>query len=465
MIHKFKIVVYSRCLFLVTLFFNIVFSSLISFHNLSFDLYFNQNYINYAKSLSESLSFYPSVNLIGLSTFPLWGYGFVHWVFNSSKLGILIFQQALNFYTIYLSDNFIRKKHFYSLYIWRILVLIAFPYFLFHTQLWPKSISSSLLIIGLIKLLNYVDSKKKFDIIVSGLMFGLVCNFRSDYFYLTFVIPFTFILWQIIVEKKIAWTRSFLILPIITILCLVPWSFYTYKKTDNFLLTSTNTGHTLFIGLGQLPNNIWGITPKDDDIKMKNILISKFKTKHVSSTDYSESEYLKEIFFEFILNHPFEWINKCFFNFRLIFMDPFYVGNVGDFQKNGISNIEQIRAIEKSVYEFDFKTTTNLLFKTNWTFSYLEILQLFVTIITKIIGLFVFLLTFLSCVFILFYDHKWFFKTPFLLLLLVTVLYQLAILIFVFHMPVYNTSIYLIYLILNSLMFEKIFFNSTINKN
>ena len=41
------------------------------------------------------------------------------------------------------------------------------------------------------------------------------------------------------------------------------------------------------------------------------------------------------------LNEKPEWFKKCFYSLRLVFFDPFYVGNVGDFQKNGISNIKE----------------------------------------------------------------------------------------------------------------------------
>ena len=33
-------------------------------------------------------------------------------------------------------------------------------------------------------------------------------------------------------------------------------------------------------------------------------------------------------------------------------LNPFYVGNVANFQKNEVSNIDGIRSLEKSVYNF-----------------------------------------------------------------------------------------------------------------
>lgn len=461
----FKNIVNNRLFFLITLTCLITFFSIISFPNLSFDLYFNQKYYKYAKSLSAYLGFISPVNSNDLTTFPIWGYGLIHWIFKSSKLSILIFQQLLNFFCIYLLDNYIKKYHFTSLSYWRILVLLAFPYFLFHTQLWPKSVASSLLIIGFIKILDYLNSEKKSNILVSGILFGLVCNFRSDYFYLVMVLPMILILWQIFIQKKVIWFSSLLFIPIIIILSLTPWSYYSFKKINKYIVTSTNAGHTLFIGLGQLPDNAWGITPRDDDPKMKKILNSKFKTSNILSTNYSESQYLKKIFFQYVMNNPYEWIKKCFHNIRLILMDPFYVGNIGDFQKNGISNIQEIRALENAFYRLDFENTYKILKDTNWNFSFNEILQLLATIITKLIGVLFFLTTIGLSTYVAIFDLKWFFRSPINLLLTTILVYQLAILILIFHMPVYNTSIFLIYLVILSLLIEKIFFNHTINND
>lgn len=422
--------------------------------------------MNYAKAFSDLLKIKPTEVINDLSSFPIWGYGIIHWIFNSSKFSILIFQQGLNFITIYLTDKALSRKNQKIKFIWRILILFGFPYFLFHTQIWPKSITSSLLILAVLQLLNYFDNRKKSHLIFSGLMFGLLCNFRSDYIYLILSLPIFLIIWEIIEKKQItSFSFSMLILPVITLLFLIPWGLYTKSKTDHYLVTSTNSGHTLFIGLGQLPNNIWNITPRDDDSKMDEVLNEKFKNKNYSSIGYEENQYLKKVFFSYVKEFPIEWLKKCANSIKLIFLDSFYVGNVGDFQKNGISNIIEIRELESSVYQLDFKNAYQIIQNTHWKFSIKEILQLSFTIITKVIGLIIFSVAILSGLYVLFYKSKWYFKTQTNFLLSILILYQITISVFVFHMPVYNTSIYLVYLIFLSLILNEIFFNSTVNKN
>ena len=464
--HFFKNIIENKTFFLTTVVVLMIFSSIISYQNISLDLYFNDKYMNYAKSFSNLLKIKPLKMVNDLTSFPIWGYGIVHWLFNSSKLNILIFQQALNFIAIYLTDKVLSKKYQKTIFIWRIFVLIGFPYFLFHTQIWPKSISSSLLILAVLQLIKYFNERRKTHLIFSGLFFGLLCNFRSDYLYFILSISIFLIFWEIIEKKKSTFfSLSTIILPFITLLFLIPWGLYTKSKTDHYLLTSTNSGHSLFIGLGQLPNNIWNITPRDDDPKMNKVLMDNFKNTAFSSVGYEENQYLKKVFFSYVKESPFEWLKKCVNNIKLIFLDPFYVGNVGDFQKNGISNINEIRELESLVYQLDFINVYQIIKNTYWKFSLKEILQLSFTVITKVIGLIIFLITISSGLYILFYKSKWYFKTPTNFLLSILIIYQITLSVFVFHMPVYNTSIYLVYLTILSLMLNEIFFNSTVNKN
>ena len=126
-----KILLKNNVFFFISLIVLIIVSSLLSFKNLSLDLYFNQKYYVYAKALSSFFISNSNILVDGLSTFPIWGYGIIHWLFDSSILNILVFQQVLSFYTIYLLDQFLGKNYKKSLVVWRGMVLLALPYFFF----------------------------------------------------------------------------------------------------------------------------------------------------------------------------------------------------------------------------------------------------------------------------------------------------------------------------------------------
>ena len=449
-------------------------SSIISYENISFDLYFNNKYKDYSDYFMDLLMGKKVLAYNDLGTFPMWGYGLVHLLFKN-KLNILIFQQLLNFITFIEVDRFLIKvEKIKNINFSRCLMLISLPLFFFHTQMWPKSISSSILILGILQLFYYLKNKKISKLVYPGILFGLLSNLRSDYLFFIFILPF-FLLFYEFYQNRGLKLNSFkvFIMPVIVLIFLVPWSHYTFSKTNHYLLNSTNTGSVLFTGLGQLPNNIWGITPFDNDSKMMGFLKNEFKQDTIlklrfgapTSFSYSTNEFLKKKFIRLVLDNPWEWIKKCIYSIRLILFDPFYVGNVADFQHNDVSNIGEIRSLEEAVYQLDFEQSYKILVETNWSFTTKEIFQILITILAKLIGLAIFITSVITISLTILKYPKSIFSESTLLLSYLILTYQLSISVFAFHMPVYNSSIYLIYLIILTLLFNKLFFNQKENSN
>ncbi len=437
------------------LFIVIFFNSFISYENITFDLYFNHLYSDYAqffKTLDFNFLKYPN------STFPLWGYGLLH-LPGQNILFNLIFQQLFTFINLIILDNFIKKyKLFSSLHLFRLIILLSSSWFLFHTQMWPKSIASNILLLGIIFLMDYLKCKKINFLIYSAICFGILHNFRSDYLYLSFIIFIILFLWE---DRQILKKLRASYFIIIQLFFMVPWMIFTFNQVGKPLLTSTNSGHVLFIGLGQLPDNIWKITPNDRDSLKTKLLTDEFGQKYdsidyVAWNGFKEDKFLKKTFVKLVKDNPKEWFKKCLFATRLLILDPFYVGNVGNFQKNKISNIKEIREIESLFYSFKFKEVFKILNKTEWLLSLKELFQLSFTIYTKIFGIFVFLnfiiVTILSIVSLI--SRKIFYSEIEILLILI-ILYQISISVFAFHMPVYNSSIYIIYVFVSYLLFQK----------
>ena len=119
-----------------------------------------------------------------------------------------------------------------------------------------------------------------------------------------------------------------------------------------------------------------------------------------------------------------------FYSFGLLIMDPFYVGNVGNFQQNKISNIEQIRALENYIYRFQLKESVRLIKNTQWNFSEIEAFQILVTVITKITGIFLFLAFLFLFVLAIYKFGLSIFNNTLDSILLIIILYQIAISVF-----------------------------------
>ncbi|MEX1015009.1 MAG: hypothetical protein WDZ80_07695, partial [Candidatus Paceibacterota bacterium] len=262
----------------------------------------------------------------GLPTFPMWGYG---WVFLITESRFLIFLAqsivaVLSVYYLvqylYLSDDFSERmiKHF------MFFVLVSFSWIAIHFTLVPNSFAISFKILSIVLLLfglNNLSVKNSiYYIIVSALFFGLVLNFRPDYIYFTLVILFV-IIWFESSKKGVLYATLWLF---IVALLLAPWAIYTYSNFDKPLLTSTNSGHVLFIGLGQLPGNKWNITPNDHDPRMWEEL-GREMGDDVHSLSYDGDQYLKNRFVELVLANPVEYSKKVSYSAIKTLISGIYV--------------------------------------------------------------------------------------------------------------------------------------------
>jgi len=131
----------------------------------------------------------------GVDTFPMWGYGWVL-LLTKNKFVIILFQQLLAIYTIYKTQQFLKELSIpESTMRWlRLFILLGFSWFIFHTALWPYSISANLS-------KGYYTDKFKYYIL-SAVLFGIMLNFRSDYLYYFFALGLLLITHHIFIKKK-----------------------------------------------------------------------------------------------------------------------------------------------------------------------------------------------------------------------------------------------------------------------
>lgn len=432
----FKYLKIKNYLFLISIFSLSAISFLLSYESISFRSYFNNYYLEYSEYFRSTLI---GDKMTFNRTFPMWGYGFIH-LFLKNEYLIVLSQLIINIITILLYENLIinpKKKIFF-----RLLVIFSLPLFFFHTQVWPKSFFSSFTLIGLYFLIKFINSKNILNLIYCGLFWGVANNLRSDYFYFFILISILLFSFYFLKSFDIKNSIKILLVPFLVFLLIVPWNIYFKDKTGEYSITSKNSGHVLFIGLGQLDNNIWGIKPIDNDSLMTKILKENGLNVDESVSIRGNKILLNE-FFNLIVTNPYEYFRKCLNSIKLLFFDPFFIGNLGDFQNNKFGNIYELRKLESLLYSLNIKDSISLIYETDWKFKKYETLKLIITIITKIIGILVFLISIFT-LFIKVYFVKKLNTVDFLIIIFI--LYQLSISIFAFHMPVYNSTIYLLYI-------------------
>ena len=219
--------------------------------------------------------FNPAVATMHAPTFPMWGYGWLL-VATDNKIALIIIQNLLALAAYWFFFHSAKRYQFFSpraLDLTKLALVLALPLYAFHAVLWPYSPSFSLLLasftllgIALKRRPGHIDFG---PLLLSGGVFGLMLNFRSDYCLLPFVIAATLL--AVYRGSRASFASSLIWLSSIYVM-LVPWALYAHHVSGHYLFTSSNGGMAMYIGLGNLPGNVWRITPVDGDPSVHRIV-------------------------------------------------------------------------------------------------------------------------------------------------------------------------------------------------
>lgn len=393
-------------------------------------------------------------------SFPMWGYGFV-FALTHNKVIILLVQQLMNLLVIYSFDSYLLKNYGPGMthQAYRLLLLFSFPLFFFHAILWPYSFSSSFLLLGLFFLIKYLDQVDAggrsviLNLILSGVCLGISLNFRSDYL---LCIIFIFLVLMIIVLYQRKWNYLQQVLAInlwmlIILIILLPWAFYTKKVTNHYLVNSTNAGHVLYIGLGQLPDNKWKIRPYDDDSSMRHVIETNLHPAVYSTTTYQADSLLKKEWVDKITTDPGEYIKKCVYSFLSVFVQPFAEG---DGFKKSLSE-EDLSAIREKMRRMQFNSLAVLLWQKASP-------ALLISLFTAIWGILLHLAFWVVIVKNIRKLPGLIQKNKLLLISIIIIFYQVALLAAGYFHRNYNTNIYLLYMVVLLILF---YGNKTLQKS
>jgi hypothetical protein len=405
--------------------------------------------------------FDPRASIIGAPTFPMWGYGWLL-ILTESKIVLIAVQFSLAILSIWYGIKILVRNNIFTnseLIIFKALLIFSIPWYAFQSIRWPYSISGSLITISLFTLGETFFYTKKgglnvyFKIVISALLFGLALNFRSDYYLLPVVIFIAIVFFK---KFRILYVIPATVWLITIYLALIPWGLYSKKVSGHFLFTSTNSGHVFYVGLGNLPDNKWGITQFDNDPKMAQLITDHYgapKTTLVFTTD----SLLKKEFFRLISNNPKEYLRKCFYSFCKMSVSGVYSG---EFWLKEKANVQPLApwiqpgdtwVSRNGDYELQRRISLKkeLLNNPIRLFSFQNVLdtsRILIDKLSSIEGKLIVFLSFLLIPFSLFFGFKR--KNWFNILFLIIILYQIAINVFAYNWSLYTTNVFL-YLIMN----------------
>jgi 4-amino-4-deoxy-L-arabinose transferase-like glycosyltransferase len=256
-------------------------------------------------------------------TYPMWGYGWLYLI-TDTRLALMAGQMlmaviatVLFVYVLYgkLSDRGYLLTGF--------LTAVALPWYCLHATISLYSPAAVLLVSSIALLIEACERRESalLPAAASGVLFGLCLNFRSDFL----LMPVGVII-LVLACRRSAESVKYLTVWVIAIAAMmVPWVLYTWHTVGQPRITSTNGGHALFIGLGQLPGNSWGITPIDTDPLMRQIIDRELGPKE-STLGLRADGILKREFRERIKERPAEFARKMAFSGFKVILQGAYPG-------------------------------------------------------------------------------------------------------------------------------------------
>jgi len=240
----------------------------------------------------------------GCPTYPMWGYGWFLAV-TQSRIILFLIQNFLGVLALVAFARALRQQQILErgpLLVFRLLLILAVPWYALHSVTWPASPAAALLLTGIV-LATAVCAPgpvRWLPLLLSGVSLGLAANFRSDTLPVVVLIALT-LLAAGGFQRSVAVRCSMWLLAIIA--CLAPWSVYTRSVAGRPLLTSTNAGLVNLIAFGYVEDNPWGITVNDNDPVVAG-MIREHLGRDVPPVHYEADRVLRQEFVRLVRAAP-----------------------------------------------------------------------------------------------------------------------------------------------------------------
>lgn len=305
-------------------------------------------------------------------TYPMWGYSAFMLIAKllGSYYNIIIIQFVLCYFSIlvfYKSFN-IKYKNIH--------LPLLLPYIALCSVKWNDAIVASSLVFYVYFLAKSIKDNNLKSNIISGLILGVILNLRSEYLGL---LLFQFI--GIVLIKSVRQSVKLKIHSVIyltAILTLFPWAIRNYIEFGEMKFSSTNGASVMYISLGQLADNVWGIKAVD------NTAFQVVK-KHRIADPYSlEGEkVLKEEFIEKVKSEPMEYVKKCASNALSFFIGGVYTGEYGSV----LIKKDMRQSIDNKINKAEGFDKFNVILSQDFYASYPILIEKVILIIYRVIWL------------------------------------------------------------------------------
>jgi hypothetical protein len=285
------------------------------FHTIEKYLVFKER-ILHGFALNDVVPSYPTP-----PTFPMWGYGWVLLLTTNKALLITIQTVVALLSASYFFKTIKRLQllNNWSITFLHLFILFCTPWYAYNSIDWCQSLATSFLIFSLSLFLIATQKTSKWLFALSAICFGLNLNLASDMYVLPIGVAVCYCLYEGFSRRAVA--QSMRWLAGIAVM-LLPWMIYTWHATGRPLVKSTNEGHVLFIGLGQDPQNRFGITYSDQDPRMYKVLREQlgddFAKHFYASVSYAADGVLQKAFLKIVADQTAAYADLVKYKLTLI---------------------------------------------------------------------------------------------------------------------------------------------------
>ena len=250
------------------------------------------------------------------------------------------------------------------------------PYIALCSVKWNDAIVAGSLVFYVYFLAKSIKDNNLKSNIIAGLILGVILNLRSEYLGL---LLFQFI--GIVSIKSVRQSVKLKIHSVIyltAILTLFPWAIRNYIEFGEMKFSSTNGASVMYISLGQLADNVWGIKAVDNTA-------FQLAKKHRIADPYSlEGEkVLKEEFVEKVKSEPMEYVKKCASNALAFFIGGVYTGEYGSV----LIKKDMRQSIDNKINKAEGFDKFNVILSQDFYASYPILIEKVILIIYRVIWL------------------------------------------------------------------------------
>jgi len=280
------------------------------------------------------MDFYRGLEGSEYSLYPLWGYPLVMSLFNNYN-HIIYYQAffgaiAASLFYIYISKSITHKTAARS---WGFILLTALPFYATVSVKWPASFQLIGILTSITVLMIALRRGKYVLSMVSGLLLGIACNFRSEYLYLSLFLPVIFLGVKILKPSFLSsgTLKRLFVFALFTWLSMIPMGLNRRSNTGTFNIKVGNGDWTnVFFSIGQYPGNSPGL--RFDDLWVEEYLRENLEEPYdptqILHMQPVANEYSRRAMLDYLARDPLNFAAKLLFNLRSIVTGGFYYGQM-----------------------------------------------------------------------------------------------------------------------------------------